>query len=325
MKRHFIYTIFISAVLVSCKKDNNTVPQTDSKKYEVAFNVTGFSKSQAPFGTYAGTTNKIASNTITSQAVTTDTLAQNIGVLYYSITDSKGALVSKFTQFAPDSTFGKIKASLAPGNYHVSVAGGRYQNTASDPISLTISRDTANQFLYQNIYGGRSTSFGDTFLKSMDITVGNTAGSYNFTLDRIVAQVAVNIQDAIPADARFINITINNDHYILKADGTSEGSTGQIVGTLEVDNTISFKTPAAGTTNTKTFRTVLNTQSAMSVKITCYDGNNNIIASRTIDNVTCKPNHITLLTGNLFTGASGSGVGVSYNTAWNIQTINYAF
>jgi hypothetical protein len=323
MKKYFLYAAFISTVVFSCKKDSTAptpVSQDNSKKYDVTFNVTGFSQSQAPFSIYAATPNKMASTNTQP-----DTLAQSIGVLYYSITDSKGVLVSKLTQHASDSTFGKIKLPLAPGSYHVSVVGGRYPNASrTDVGNLIVNPDTADQFVYQTLYFQRKLSFDDTFRKSMDITVGNTDSSYNMILDRIVAQVEVNIQDAIPANAKSIYVTIVNDHYILKADGTSEGPTGQVIINFQINNDITI-TPSAGSTNTKIFRTVLNTQSAMTVKITCYDSNHNIIAYRTIDNVTCQPNHTTLLTGNLFTNSSGGGVGVSYNAAWNVQTLNYAF
>lgn len=326
MKKYFLYAALISTVLFSCKKDSTAptpVSQDNSKKYDVTFNVTGFSQSQAPFSIYAAAPNKMASTN--TQA---DTLAQSIGVLYYSITDSKGAVVSNITQYPADSTFGTTKLQLSPGNYHLNIVGGlyRYQNSFGSNLGLLINSGTANQFIYADINTRQKHSFGDAFLKSMDITVGNTAGNYNIRLDRVVGQVEVNVQDAIPANASFLFIQIFNDHYILKSDGTSEGSTGQQIGTsAPIPNGTYVQNLTPGATNTKAYIFVLNTESAMSVEITCYDSNHKIIADRTINNVTAQPSHITLLTGNLFTGSSGSGVGVSYNTAWNVQTLNYAF
>ncbi len=327
MKRYFLYAVLISSALFSCKKDSTLIPQeptiaqSDLKKYDIAFNVTGFNQSTAPFGMYAAIpSNKIAS---TSTALR-DTLTKSIGILYYIITDSKGIVVNNITQLAADTAFGKIKTSLPAGTYHVSVVGGGYQTLATQYFSLTPNPDTTNQFVYQDIHRSyRFGSFSDTFMKLMDITVGNSTSSYNITLDRRVAQIKVNIEDAIPANASSITVTIIGDHYILKTDGTSEPLTQGLP--TEVKTTLLTFTPPAGTRNANISTVVLNTQSAMTVQIKCVDGNNNVIATKTISNVTCQPNHTTLLTGNLFNGPSGSGIGVTYNSAWNVQTLNYTF
>jgi hypothetical protein len=307
MTRYFPCILILAAVQFSCKKDHFNSPAPGTKQYQVSFNVAGFSQTVAPFVTNA------TRKKMTSLAAVTDTLAQHIDVLYYVVYDSNNVPVRSYKQLSGSAGFGTINIGLDPGSYHFVIAGGK--------TGLQLSPDTANQFVYnpESLGPGQGylyPQFQDTFFKNIAVTVSNVNASYSARLDRVVAQLEVNIQDAIPSGAKYISATVSNDCNILKPDGAPEGSVadGGMMNNLTVGNK-----------NTTIYSLELNTVSATSVDIKCYDQSNNVIAERIVPKVGFQRNKTTLLTGNLFGAETGNGIDVHYNPNWKVVTINYGF
>lgn len=318
MKRYFLCIIILSSAMFSCKKDQANIPTPSTKQYKISLGISGFSQAVAPFvANAAGKNNKGKGAAFASTS--TDTLAQDIDVLYYLVYNSSNVLIRSYTQPSklafqqPNPNFGaNITLKLDPGTYQVIIAGGK--------TGLQSSPDTANQFVYspENVGSGKTlyAPFKDTFFKNTSITVGNADANYNVTLNRVVAQLEVDIQDAIPSTANSFKVTVNNDCNILKPDGIPEGSAG---------NTFLVNNLTVGATNTKLFGIVLNTISSTSVDIQCLDQSNNVIAEKIVTGVKFQPNKTTLLTGDLFGATTSNGISVNYNPAWQVSTTNYTF
>jgi hypothetical protein len=298
MKKYLLMIAFASAFFVSCKKEHADESKPAQKTYKVRFNVTGFSKSTGPFKTDA----------VGTHASAADSLRSNISVLYYLVYRNR-IKIRTLVQRSTDANFGTITDSLSADkdqygslpNYQVIVVGGKDNltgyYTGNDPNA------DYEDFGYTN--NGQADYFDDTFYKSISFQVPDS----NY---RVVAQLKVNIQDAIPANAKQIQVTFS-DYQDMRT------STGQVdPNALALRRTIQ-KEVKPGATGTMLSAILLNTKDTFSVEIKCLDANNNVIAVKTVGGVSCKANETTLLTGNLF-GTGGTGFNVTYDPTWGVPT-----
>jgi hypothetical protein len=305
MKKIFYFTIILSTVLFSCKKESKK--STQQPTYNVSFNVSGFSATTMPF--QANSVKGAKSDALTGRYLAA--LNTQITNLIYMVYDSNGNQIHIINQASTQADFGTIADVLPAGNYVIYFVG--YQALQSYFVDIL---PTSLNFV--NTTSGALTQFPDCFVDKVSLTVSPSTPAQNITLSRIDAELTVDIKDAIPSNAVTLQAALSKEYlrYNLSA--------GAIDTTTSNGATISSTIPSAsiGTTDYTFSGIVLNTLHPFNVVLRCLDKNNNVIATKTVSNVTCQINKQTILSGDLFGGGtSGNSVNssfaVSIDTTWN--------
>jgi hypothetical protein len=294
MKKLLLLSASCLMLLSACKKDNNTKteqPKPEEKKYDVTFKVDGFIQAVTDFTIPAKKTTDLG-----------DTLKNYADNFVYRIFNADGVYVNGVNQKVSDVAFGTVSDKLPSGTYTVWFAAAKGYLFGSDPTVV-----------YSKSYFSPSGTWGDTFAKSLQLTVGNTAVTQSVRLDRVVGGLEVTLEDAIPTGTAKISISYKNDSYEYYLNTALNVNAGQT-------HTKDFALAASdiGQKNKKFLMHVGNTKSASSVLIRAYDANGGLLAERTIDNVQCYKNTKTLLTGSLFSASSGASAAFSVvvNPTW---------
>ncbi|MBS1526353.1 MAG: FimB/Mfa2 family fimbrial subunit [Bacteroidetes bacterium] len=332
MKKILFEIILACFLLTACKKqhnkDDNPIVTSLQK---VTFNV-GFSSRLTNFATNGLSINSTKPDT---------SLTNYIDVLYYCVFDSLGKGLHEFVQQKTDSTFGRYTDNLHPGKYTIVIVGGQAGIIVS-PVS--VGTDINSVWITHYSQPSPKLYFNvDAFYKKVPITVSATSSAQNVNLDRIVSKMVVNINDPIPAGAKYLALVISN-----AANKFNVGT-----GTVGLDSDgpppaqmqeYTLTTANAGTQNFQ-LSTLFLYNGASSVEVFCstskptnfkggnpfsnllyrdnpassnYDAYSGVVyGDKTIPNVTGAANKITLLSGDLFGGTGDGGVKVSADTNWN--------
>ncbi|MEO6976914.1 MAG: hypothetical protein ABI113_01005, partial [Mucilaginibacter sp.] len=196
MKKFLFGLMSVCTMLLSCKKDHSKADSNATHK--VVFNV-GFSQSTAAFKT-----NNLNLNTLKSNSVDT-ALTNHIGVLYFAVYNSSGNSVHIIKQLSTDASFGSFSDNLPNGTYTLVVAGGGgslvfVSRTGDQPGNLdTDVLSYGFEFLDEPTWALFNS---DTFYKKTTFTVTSADASKNISLDRITSKLVVNIEDALPSNAK---------------------------------------------------------------------------------------------------------------------------
>lgn len=323
MKNIFTGFILLCTVLTACKKDNKQAVKHDSKLYTVSFKVNNFSQQHVKFQD-----NSVRPKTLNSVEYYSATDTITSPALYYRVYDSTGTLVHSIYQDSLTTNFGNITDQLMPGTYTVVMIGAENEPFTNEGVKkLVVYSNVYNieqlaneQIYYDEEKAGLSQFFNETFLKKFTLTVGSSDITQNVTLPRIVGQLIVNIEDAIPPNAQSITLTIGSISYVYNL--------GPGVPDVKGDSGSINYAVVPGVTNFKMYNYILNTISPFTVTISAYDNSNGLIASKTIQNVTCAANQQITLTGNLFGGTGnsvGGSISATVDSTWNTTVLKYQF
>jgi hypothetical protein len=304
MKKNLIYFAILSIALLSCKKENHTkTTESQGNLHPVTFNISNFTQQIGPINETVKT--KINAVVPPEQS--------NIVKLQYKLYDSSNTLKKTVTIYKGEPAFGAIQDSLASGNYTAVFVG------ATD---LSKFEDDGTTFSYGN------NLFLETFYKKINFVVGNKPLTQDVILQRLTSEVQVVIKDAIPTGITVIDVQVYNlnNMYSYFDDASSDKniSPGSILTRGQATNIPADK---IGTTNFSLdpVGPLLNTISPVTVYVTAQNGTN-VIARKTISNITLRRNTRTILTGNLFSNSSDTnGFTLTFNSAYNPNDINKGF
>lgn len=306
MKKYLLFLLVSSCFTLSCKKAHHSDPDPDPKTYSVNFSLSGFRQA------IASAPGSKQVNGIKTNATPTPVTADYFKMIHYRVYNTINTHYSLFHSLSIDSSasnFGTISDRLPAGNYTVGIAAGmaglkfdeRVFNTAGD-VTSGISYGYANP---QNL------AWKDAFFDKFELTVSGDINQ-NVTLSRVVGQLEVNIEDAIPVNAKTIAVTVTNDafYYVF--------NTEQPEMTRPMTFTTLIPDVAKGKPNFKVSSLIANTVAPFVVKITCYDANQkNIGPGVTVPNVTCQKNTRTILSGKLFDYSSFDTFTIGINNDWD--------
>lgn len=307
MKKVILYCVTLTLFVVSCKKEHKTpTPTPDTKKYQVAFNVS------TPANATSHSVNNPHVNSIVANAVGDLSAIDN---LYYAAYDSDGNLVSNIYQTSDFANFGQISDSLPSGTYTIVIVGGK--------TGINFSYGGNATKLNTAVIAGYGTTspplpWNDTFFKKFSVTVSGSSISQDVTLSRIVGQLTVDIQDALPANASKLIVSISKEY----TNYTFAGATPSHLITGAYVQTITLPASALGTTDYEMSTIMINTITPFDVQISCVDANNTFLGQVTVTGVTLSPNTQTILSGKLF--GTDNGFSFSLNEGWNPTiTVHY--
>lgn len=213
---------------------------------------------------------------------------------------SDGSEAYKHTQVRDNTdtytTFGEFSCNLPIGSYTMVVLcnDGNNEITLSSPTSAT--------------YG--SNIVMDTFVDTQEVNIANNnAVSLNVILDRIVSAVAVRSTDNRPNDVKKMRITYSG------GDRSFDPSTGLAATNNGFNCVLNFNGSGGTTTNLGGSLFLATDEQNIDILVEMLNENNEVLYSRSAQNVPLKRNRVTSLTGTLF---SNTGVSSSFqvNAEW---------
>jgi hypothetical protein len=345
---------------VSCKKDHQTVnvkPTTAEKKYLVKFSVAQFTQTVGSITDSRMLTTAQKRNL----AVTPDTtsLKNSVVSYYYVVYDASGKEINRIhrLQGLTDSfydykngvndgngviepttnPFNVITDSLASGTYTIVIVGTGKQSAGDIVLNLALGYDDVDSaptvfsplqsaVLYDDEGLDQIPRSNEIFFSKSTITVGNQNLNNDITISRIVGQLQVVLQDAIPGNVRYINVTRYPEYYSFSiADTIPKDLIEPLDEFPYSDSPMTLTSADKGKPNYTTQRFMLNTISPFTVIITAFDANEQIIGQKTVNNVRLYKNRRTTLTGKLFDNTSQAQFAIHANQAWGPPgpTINF--
>jgi hypothetical protein len=181
-----------------------------------------------------------------------------------------------------------------------------------------ISINTANesQIIYQRLplhnfvsffnysEGPGISPYPNTSNTYMGFTGLNSSRNVILAMSRIVAQLQVNIPGTIPANA---------DHFKFMLYGENQGAgiDGYMLPVGKTDPLLTTNIPITSADKAKLnyqySQFIINTQSPVSLVISCYDASNKVIAYRTVNNLQFRKMMKIVLTGQLFNNNTVGG------------------
>lgn len=216
--------------------------------------------------------------------------AKAIVLAFYN---ANGDEVYKTTQYKADpstyTTFGEFECDLTIGSYTmVAVA---YAHSDGDEFFLTSPTQA----------GFTSERPRETFAGTQNVSVTSTDPlDVTTTLNRISSSLRIISTDGRPAAATKIRTTY------AKGGKSFNPTTGLALsddGFAQVNNP---STAAGATIKVTSFPVLYSDEETMTVTIQALDANNNVLITKTVNNVPFKRNRQTTLTGAVFTPGSSS-------------------
>ena len=293
--------LFIAAFMLlaaSCSNESvelsNEQTAEQSQLAPVTVRVDGFSVGQ---GDFPGTEEPQGTRTATrAQAVGAYSGVTYLTLAFYA---SNGTEVYKQTQNRDDNTtyttFGEFSTSLPMGSYTMVVVA----NGGDNAVTLT---------------SATSATFGEnrvmeTFAYSQAVNVNsNAALNLSATLDRIVSCIAVNSSDGRTDEAKKLRITTTT------GGRNFDPTTGLATVNSGITATIMHPEAVGAVTRSATLLFLATDEQTADVTIETLDEDDNVLFSKTVENVPLKRNRWTVLTGAMYqTTAAGT---FSVNTDW---------
>ena len=289
--------LFVSLILLitACTSSNEPVgpqPVVVTGTSTVNVRVSDFSLSMENF-------TKAATSVADYAGVKAITLA------FYGYNDAEAY---KVTQLRADDTtydtFGEFSCDLPIGTYTMVVLGygSQYPVTLTSPMSASYTEDRVR----------------DTFRKTQTVTVTGTAPlDLSVSLSRIVSKVEVISTDNLSSGVSYMRITFAAGGMSFSpTTGLATSDTGlsvDVVPTQAVGHTVWIGAYLFLTAD----------EQDIDVTIQAFDAEDNVLFTKTVEDVSFKRNRITTLTGPVFTTTSSSAA-FSVDTDW-LDPINVNF
>ena len=284
--------LFFLAVLLlffgCAKEETPKIAAQAAKKYAVNFKLSGFSQTTAPYEKHA--------------SISADAVDEYAEVIYYFVYDSHGNFIHSLMQEIEDPDFGTITDSLAQGSYTIAVVATQ-KNYLFRSTAQTFEDFTASLPEAQIRLGGLPSNFipKDIFFKKISLTVDSENVTKPLTLDRIAGKLEIDILDHVPG---YTYLYVINEGYFFKLanETTVDGSEQEQWGS----GNICILT--------------LNTDYPITLTIYAYDTSNDLIATKTVDNIDVDRNKRTIVRGNMFENepeSANESFSISVNGSWS--------
>ena len=289
MKKFFFLAVICLLAASSCSNESEDRVLNEQTVAPVTVHASGFEVTQ---GDFSGTR---------ATEVGSSSIVKALTLAFYKVSD--GTEVYKHTQFKNTSStytsFGEFSCYLPIGNYTMVLLGYGQGNTDQE---ITLTSPTAAT------YGeGRMR---DTFAAtaSVEITDGS-AVNLTATLNRIVAALAVKSTDNRPAEVTYIRFTYSQGG---KAFNPTSGLATSNTGFASV---MDYSGSPGVTTNIGSYLFLATDEQTMNVTIETLDADQNVLVSKTVNNVPLKRNRVTTLTGAIYSASTSVG-SIQVNSDW---------
>ena len=263
----------------------------------------------------APVTVRVSGFSITQEEFSGTRAAQNpadydgVGAIDLAFFDAEGTKVYTSTQVKGDgsyTTFGEFTANLQVGTYTM-VAVARY-HYAGDAFTLTSPTEAAYT----------SERPRETFAGTQAVTVTSASPlDLDVTLNRISSWLKIVSTDGRPASATKIRTTF------AKGGKSFNPTTGLATTDTGFSQTNNPSTAVGATIEVNALPFLYTDEESMTVTIEALDADDNVLATRVVNNVPFKRNRQTILTGAVFT-AEASSAAFKLETSWlDDETVNF--
>ena len=213
--------------------------------------------------------------------------------------DANGDQAYCTTQLRADNTtyttFGQFELSLNLGSYTMIVLG------YGSEVPMTVGSATEASYTADRCR--------ETFVAAQTVNVTSTNPlSLSAELSRVVSKLIVNSTDPRISGVDSVRMTFSA--------GARGGNpqTGLASSSNGLSNTVAISTAVGNTSSSASYLFLNADQQSMTVTVETLRTNGTVYSTRTVENVPLQRNAITLLTGPLYTNASGASFTLS--TAW---------
>ena len=296
-KVSILFVALMGMLAASCSNDESLDSSVNLSSEQglapVTVSVSGFAVEQ---GEFPGTGEPQG----TRAATRAQSVSDYANVKFLTLAFYKGSTeVFKQTQNRDDDatfdTFGEFSTSLPMGSYTMVVVA----NGGSDVPTLTSATSAT--------YG--ENVVGDTFVKSQEVNITSTESvNLDATLDRIVSCIAVNSTDGRTEEAKKLRITTTT------GSRSFNPTTGLATVNSGITATITHPEAVGTVTKSASLLFLATDEQTADITIETLDEDDNVLFSKTVENVPLMRNRWTVLTGAMYqTTASGT---FSVNTDW---------
>lgn len=327
MKRTYInitFFAFAAVMLYACKKQAVVADTKETNTlHPVTFNTSGFKAYTESITTQQSGLKVNEESPITG-------LYTDPQYMAYTVYNSSNTLIRDRIYNYGSSGFSTVKDSLPNGTYTAIFIASPIPSYEYRGSQLYFSFDGPN---IQTKWG----QFPPVFIKKLTFTVGSGGYTQAVVLNRVTAQLQVKIEDAIPAEAKSIEVSATGElgaySYALElpvqepvvvtgAGSAYPETTTPYTPQLRYTNTLTAGQVNFGTTP----MSVLNTVSPLTVTIKILNTTGNVLFLKTIPNVTFQRNTRTILKGKMFTNsATGTGIDIGFSTSFAADSVKAAF
>ena len=263
---NFLLLMLSVVGLVSCKKESHS----SIKEYKVTYNISGIG---------SNSNSSISKNASASSETVADGNAFfNITYLAYNEND---VLVDSISRFINGKEgFGSIPSKLSPGKYTLVFVASK------------------NRFLLEDINNLNSLHLlfpQDVYLEKTSITISNKNVVKDIVLEKVSGKLQIEIEDILTENVAEIQISLSNapDKFMIKAGETA--SVSPLTMLVPVEQADFGKAHKVITTDILASKTALTW-----ITITLLDGDKNVLAEKTLNDVSIVQNETTFLATKLF-------------------------
>lgn len=289
MKKLLLLLPMLAMMMTACHKDNTNEPIKSAK---VTVSVNDFTISQQDF------------------PATKDTPASYTGVKAMTLAffDAQGNEIYNTTQLRADNTtyttFGEFELSLNLGSYTMVVLG----YGSEQPITL----NGASEAIYT------ADRVRETFVASQAVNVTSTNPlSLSAELSRVVSKVIVRSTDTRTAGVDSVRVT-----FAAGGKGVNP-QTGLSTTNSGLANCVAISTAVGAESSTISYLFLASDQQTMNLTVETIKPNGTVYSTRVIEDVPLQRNKITILSGPMYSTASGATFTLS--TSWIGDTNRVSF
>lgn len=284
-----VAVLAIATLATACHKDNTDEPLGSAK---ATVTVNDFTISQEEF------------------PETKDTPASYSGVKAMTLAffDANGDQAYCTTQLRADNTtyttFGQFELSLPLGSYTMIVLG------YGSEVPMTVTSATEASYTADRCR--------ETFVAAQAVNVTSTNPlSLSAELSRVVSKLIVNSTDPRISGVDSVRMTFSaGGKGVNPYTGLASSSNG-------LSNTLAIGAAVGATSSSASYLFINADQQSMTVTVETLRTNGTVYSTRTVENVPLQRNAITLLTGPLYTNASGASFTLSTSWIGDTNRVNF--
>lgn len=305
--KKLLVILTMMAMMTACHKDNMNNQDNTTAPVKVTVNDFTISSEGWPEAS-SDCTMANASKGGTTGAKTSPASYTGVKAMTLAFFDANGDQAYCTTQLRADNTtyttFGQFELSLNLGSYTMIVLG------YGSEVPMTVTSATEASYTADRCR--------ETFVAAQAVNVTSTNPlSLSAELSRVVSKLIVNSTDPRISGVDSVRMT-----FSAGAKGVNP-QTGLASSSNGLSNTVAISTAVGNTSSSASYLFLNADQQSMTVTVETLRTNGTVYSTRTVENVPLQRNAITLLTGPLYTNASGASFTLS--TSWIGDTNRVSF
>ena len=296
--KKLLVILTMMAMMTACHKDNMNNQDNTTATVKVTVNDFTISSEGWPEAS-SGCTMANASKGGTTGTKTSPASYSGVKAMTLAFFDANGDQAYCTTQLRADNTtyttFGQFELSLNLGSYTMIVLG------YGSEVPMTVGSATEASYTADRCR--------ETFVAAQAVNVTSTNPlSLSAELSRVVSKLIVNSTDPRISGVDSVRMTFSaGGKGVNPQTGLASSSNG-------LSNTLAISTAVGNTSSSASYLFLNADQQSMTVTVETLRTNGTVYSTRTVENVPLQRNAITLLSGPLYTNASGASFTLS--TAW---------